>query len=458
MPRFPGPPGKPALPAVRRYPKFVAKSNVRPKGDTSTKQGEAGSSSSTVKTDLSSGAVKTSLSSDVVKAGSGSGSVKLVSSPSSAKASSSYFPARAGPSSNVTKTSLSSGTVRVISSPSPAKAGPSSGVSKAVSSYSAAKASPNSSAGKTISSSGAPRSFASSGAIKAGPSSDVAKPIFSSDVAKPIFSSGAAKAGPSSGATKAIPSSSTAKAGSSSDVAKATSSSGTTASPGTSIEKSTTPKESEEKPSSSDQQSERPSLFKTGSDSMAITSGPLHYLANKWTLWYYIQEKGKSWEECQQPVCTFETVEHFWSIYNNMLSPSSMPPGSDLSLFKKNGRPMWEDAINRNGGRWIINVQRGRLHNKLDDVWLEVLLFLIGENFPYSDDVCGTVLSHRAYGDKVAIWTSNQDENRIKSIGHSAKKTLELDISPLLTFESHIQTQFNARVYGKASSETLYKI
>lgn len=36
-----------------------------------------------------------------------------------------------------------------------------------------------------------------------------------------------------------------------------------------------------------------------------------HYLANKWTLWFY-EKKSKIWVEDIHEVSSFETVEDFW--------------------------------------------------------------------------------------------------------------------------------------------------
>lgn len=183
----------------------------------------------------------------------------------------------------------------------------------------------------------------------------------------------------------------------------------------------------------------------------------LSILENRWTLWYYLPKKGIPWEECQERVYSFTTGEHFWSMFNHLIKPSELPAVADLALFKKNYRPMWEDAINKNGGRWLITLNRHR-QKDVEDVWREASLFLIGENFQYSDSVCGVVLSHRTYCDKIAIWTSNKLEHEVLSIGQSAKRYMLLDFSPQMAFESHEQTQINACTFGKASSKTLYKV
>ena len=68
-----------------------------------------------------------------------------------------------------------------------------------------------------------------------------------------------------------------------------------------------------------------------------------HPLQNAWTLWFFKNEKGRSWEENQRSIITVTTVEDFWSLYNHIEVASKLPAGSDYSLFKEGIFPDWED-------------------------------------------------------------------------------------------------------------------
>ena len=68
-----------------------------------------------------------------------------------------------------------------------------------------------------------------------------------------------------------------------------------------------------------------------------------HPLQNAWTLWFFKNDKSRSWEDNQKPIITVDTVEDFWSLYNHIEVASNLPPGSDYSLFKKGIFPDWED-------------------------------------------------------------------------------------------------------------------
>lgn len=102
----------------------------------------------------------------------------------------------------------------------------------------------------------------------------------------------------------------------------------------------------------------------------------------------------------QNRITAFDTVEDFWSLYNHIRVASDIGNGNDYSLFKRNIRPMWEDEVNKRGGRWLMML--GRQHKRLlDQFWLDIVLCLIGEAFENSDDICGAVVNIRPRGDKI---------------------------------------------------------
>lgn len=59
-----------------------------------------------------------------------------------------------------------------------------------------------------------------------------------------------------------------------------------------------------------------------------------HPLQHSWTLWYLESDRTKKWEETQNIVTTFDTVEDFWSLFNHIKQPAEIKVGNDYSLFK----------------------------------------------------------------------------------------------------------------------------
>ncbi|CAL2225335.1 unnamed protein product [Prunus armeniaca] len=136
------------------------------------------------------------------------------------------------------------------------------------------------------------------------------------------------------------------------------------------------------------------------------SSGP-HKLERKWTFWFDNQSKpkqGAAWGSSLRKAYTFETVQEFWCLYDQVFKPSKFPPNADFHLFRAGVEPKWEDPECANGGKWTVT---SRSKPSLDTMWLETLMALIGEQFDEADEICGVVASVRQRQDKLALWTRN---------------------------------------------------
>jgi len=167
-----------------------------------------------------------------------------------------------------------------------------------------------------------------------------------------------------------------------------------------------------------------------------------HPLQNKWGLWFFKNDKLKSWADNLRLITTFDTVEDFWGVYNHIQLASKLGLGCDYSLFKDGIRPMWEDEKNRLGGRWLVNINKNQRATDLDRLWLETLLCLIGEAFgDDSDSVCGAVVNIRHKGDKLAVWTGIADNGEsVMKVGKQFKERLTLTSKYPIIYEKHLDT------------------
>jgi len=89
-----------------------------------------------------------------------------------------------------------------------------------------------------------------------------------------------------------------------------------------------------------------------------------HPLQFAWSWWY--DNPGKSWKTNQnskwednlKKIYTFDTVEDFWCLWNNIKGANELPLNSNYHVFKDGIEPKWEDAVNKNGGKWIIQKKK----------------------------------------------------------------------------------------------------
>ncbi|KAA1468227.1 eukaryotic translation initiation factor 4E class I [Dentipellis sp. KUC8613] len=148
------------------------------------------------------------------------------------------------------------------------------------------------------------------------------------------------------------------------------------------------------------------------------------------------------WMEDIKRVISFDSVEEFWGLYNNIVPPSQLPQKANYYLFKDGIIPAWEDDANKNGGKWSIQLPKDKNRNGVDKMWLYTMLAAIGETFdPYLTNpetppgtaslVTGVIVSTRPQFYRLSIWTRQapsatpgEDESlreRIEAVGKHFK-------------------------------------
>eukprot|EP01023_Acetabularia_acetabulum_P007975 TRINITY_DN13478_c0_g1_i2.p1 TRINITY_DN13478_c0_g1~~TRINITY_DN13478_c0_g1_i2.p1 ORF type:complete len:201 (-),score=33.05 TRINITY_DN13478_c0_g1_i2:539-1141(-) len=182
---------------------------------------------------------------------------------------------------------------------------------------------------------------------------------------------------------------------------------------------------------------------------MAEENGRKHQLEHHWTLWVDVQESStqknpQNWGESMQEVYTVSTVEDFWCLYHNLISPGKLKPRADMYFFKESIKPDWEEPANEQGGSWSALVPKLAESKKLLDKWWEyVLLALIGEQFDQGSEICGVCCNIRRgqdqpkNPDRLSLWTKNaHDKNLQMEIGQQFKQLLELS-NEKISYQSH---------------------
>eukprot|EP01133_Synstelium_polycarpum_P014806 gene14806-17505_t len=143
-----------------------------------------------------------------------------------------------------------------------------------------------------------------------------------------------------------------------------------------------------------------------------------HPLQNKWSLWYDFHNAKISqdnWGDALKKIISFDTVEDFWCVFNNLPQVSTIRQGSSFHLFKDDIEPKWEHEQNKKGGKWSVQLKD---LSQCDNHWLQTVMACVGETFDSSDEVCGLVFNSRKGGHKLTIWTKHGSEKATKDVGY----------------------------------------
>lgn len=180
-----------------------------------------------------------------------------------------------------------------------------------------------------------------------------------------------------------------------------------------------------------------------------------HTINCEWSLWYYEKEAGKSWEQCFHEVAAIKSIEEFWILFNSIKLPTDINEGCNYALFRNGVRPMWEDDHNRNGGRWVIALEKRVDNDEVNRLWLDTLLVLIEEQLSSSSSICGVIFHNRCKYTKIgrsfiyiyfynqnihiftitAIWVSSSVPH--ESVRREIRAKLRLTETVSCVFDSH---------------------
>lgn len=127
-----------------------------------------------------------------------------------------------------------------------------------------------------------------------------------------------------------------------------------------------------------------------------------HKLSGRWVLWSHDHDK-RGWKlgDYTKHV-TMSTTEEFWQVYNGLMPLNN----KDMWFLMREGiPPLWEHAINAEGGSFKFRVDG----SSVDNTWLTLSLFLISENMCLRPEdaslISGLSISPKANGfATISVW------------------------------------------------------
>ncbi|RYR72967.1 hypothetical protein Ahy_A02g007204 [Arachis hypogaea] len=146
----------------------------------------------------------------------------------------------------------------------------------------------------------------------------------------------------------------------------------------------------------------------------------------------YLSPRGLHFRYCRRVLVVFK--------------PSKLPGNADFHLFKAGIEPKWEDPECAKGGKWTVTSNRKA---NLDNMWLETMMALIGEQFDDAEDICGVVASVRQRQDKLSLWTKTAaNEAAQMGIGRKWKEIIDVTDKIIYNFHDDSRTRSSKSRYS----------
>jgi hypothetical protein len=175
-------------------------------------------------------------------------------------------------------------------------------------------------------------------------------------------------------------------------------------------------------------------------------------LNDTWTLYFHAKNLHKKYNDNTSKIIEIDNIKTFWGALNNLPKPTEMfsEPGkynkivkrtgetpAALSLFRKNSYPTWEDLTNQNGFEWSLKKYKD--FNLINDLWINILVKTIGENFEHSNILNGVRIVDCSIDFKIIyrleFWFS--DKNFKDYFESKVKEFLELSNNIKLLYRDH---------------------
>ena len=135
----------------------------------------------------------------------------------------------------------------------------------------------------------------------------------------------------------------------------------------------------------------------------------------------YPVQKEKEFFEKIIKIADVTNITEFWEVFQHIKKPSQCPVGTDYHIFKRGVLPMWEDNMNKDGGKLSVLLT----WKYVDIIWEEVAFSFSKGLFPYFDNLNGIVISMRPKFLILSFWLKTRNNNLVEKIRYALATQLQ---------------------------------
>ena len=160
-----------------------------------------------------------------------------------------------------------------------------------------------------------------------------------------------------------------------------------------------------------------------------------HPLFTNFTFWFRINDTSllnpyknvityTDYENQVKKISSFSTIEDFWKIFQHLKKPEELNIGIEIDLFKNEIKPVWEEEVNKNGGKIALKLNK----NYTSIIWEELIFAFIGGNLPdnIKNEINGILISSKKEFNVLQIWFKDYNFKIIKEIQFYIKNLLQI--------------------------------
>ena len=143
----------------------------------------------------------------------------------------------------------------------------------------------------------------------------------------------------------------------------------------------------------------------------------------------YVQDEKEFFSKIIK-IADVENISEFWQVFQHMKQPNQCPVGTEYHIFKKGIVPMWEDNMNKEGGKLTVLLT----FNYSNLIWEEVAFNFCKGLLPFYGYINGIVISARQKFLILSFWIKTKNNHIVEKIRFALGNLLQTPSSNCFDF------------------------